>query len=504
MAARYDPALVVMSIAIGIMASYVALDFARRISRAHGLVRWTWWMGGSVAMGVGIWSMHFVGMLAFHLPVPVAYDGSLVAASVLVAIAASALALFVASRAVLPLPILMLSSLPMGGAIVGMHYIGMAAMHLPARVHWRPGLVAASVVIAVTASLLGLLSAFRLRNVGRGVLRWRNVLAAVLMGIAISGMHYTGMAAANFSHSTLVPRPGALSMHTGAMSLAVIAGTILIFALALAGAAFDERTRLLTREQRARHDAEVASRLKDEFLATLSHELRTPLNVILGRTQMLRAIAHDPVQVAQTADTIARNGEALTRLVEDLLDVSRITLGSVQLEWQPVDVAALVELSAAGIRPAADAKGVRLSVTTARPARVTGDPTRLQQVVLNLLTNAIKFTPRGGEVHAEVRQHDGSVSIVITDTGEGIDPGFLPHVFDMFRQGEATASRAHGGLGIGLSIVQRLIELHGGAVSATSAGRGKGAAFTVTLPQRPTAAAHQNTWIEQEQTVTPS
>jgi signal transduction histidine kinase len=500
---QYDPVLVVVSIVIAILASYVALDLSGRLSRARGHVRQIWWLGGSLAMGVGIWSMHFVGMLAFHLPVPVTYDGPLVLLSVLVAIAASALALFVASRRVLPISILLVSSLLMGGAISGMHYIGMAAMRLPAELTWRPLLVVASVVIAVTASFLALLLAFRLRDVGRGLFRWRRLWAAVLMGIAISGMHYTGMAAARFSPGSVAVDPGLLYLHSTGMSIAVVVATVLILSLALAGAAFDERTRLLTREQRARHDAEVASRLKDEFLATLSHELRTPLNVMVGRTQMLRTVAHDPAEVMRTAETIARNGEALTRLVDDLLDVSRITLGGVQLEWQSLDVRALVEAAAGGIRPAAEAKGIRLIVRAdPQVSRIMGDPTRLQQVTLNLLTNSMKFTPHGGEIRADVRDDGSYVILTVSDTGQGIDPTFLPFVFEMFRQGERSIDRAHGGLGIGLSIVRRLVELHGGKVSAASPGVGRGATFTVAFPYQAAAPHRPRPLVEQQSLAT--
>ena len=489
----YDPLLVLVSIATAVLASYVALDLTGRLNRARGSARRVWWLGGSLAMGIGIWSMHFVGMLAYHLPVAVVYDGPLVLLSVLVAVVASALALFIASRPVLPLIVLVLSSLLMGGAISGMHYIGMAAMRLPAELTWRPVLVGLSIVIAVTASFVALLLAFRLRDVGWGLFRWRRVWAAVLMGAAISGMHYTGMAAARFTPAPVAIEPGMLHLHSTGVSLAVIAGTILILSLALAGAAFDERTRLLTREQRARHDAEVASRLKDEFLATLSHELRTPLNVMVGRTMMLRTVAHDPAEVIRTAELIARNGETLTRLVEDLLDVSRITLGGVQLEWQSVDLKTLVETAAAGIRPAAEAKGLRLRVTSeGRIPGITGDPMRLQQVALNLLTNALKFTANG-EIHAHLRHAGSSVTLTISDTGEGIDPAFLPFVFEMFRQGDATTDRQHGGLGIGLSIVRRLVELHGGRVSADSAGIGRGATLTVSFPSP--AAAEQPEFV---------
>jgi diguanylate cyclase len=484
MTPHYDPRFVAMSVAIAIMASYVALDVMGRVSAPSGHAGW-WWLCGPIAMGVGIWSMHFVGMLAFHLPVPIGYDGVLVLLSVLVAVGASGLALFVASRPSLPLFVLASASLSMGAAISGMHYIGMAAMRLPATVTWHRILVTLSVVIAVVASFVALLMAFRLRRTAGGLFRWVKFEAAIVMGIAISGMHYTGMAAARFTPAAIDVQIGALSLHTTGMSISVIAGTFIILSMALAGAAFDERARLLASEQQARREAQAANRLKDEFLATLSHELRTPLNVILGRTQMLRVVAADPIKVADVADAIMRNGEALRHLVEDLLDVSRMTRGEIQLNLQPVDVAALLEAAAESIRPGANAKHIRLTVTFApHLPRVVGDAARLQQVIWNLLNNAVKFTPPGGEVRAEVHRDRAHVVLSVVDTGRGINAAFLPHVFEMFRQAERPTSRTLGGLGIGLSIVRRLVELHGGTVSATSAGVDQGATFTVHLPHQ--------------------
>jgi signal transduction histidine kinase len=502
MTPHYDPILVFGSIVIAIMASYVALDLASRLSNERTGVRWIWWLGGSIAMGVGIWSMHFVGMLAFHLPVPMRFDGLLVLLSVFVAIVASAVALFVASRPALPSVVLTASSLFMGAAISGMHYIGMAAMQLAAVVTWRPSLVLLSIAIAVTASFVALRLAFRLRRPDGGLFRWIRLWAATIMGVAIVGMHYTGMAAAQFTAAAVQPDGGALTLHTGEVSIAVIGGTMLIFAVALGGAAFDERTRLLAREQHARLDAEAANRLKDEFLATLSHELRTPLNVMVGRAQMLQALAPDPTRVREMAETIARNGETLTRLVEDLLDVSRMRFGGVQVERRSVDLGALVESVAAGIRPGADAKAIRLHVSTVpRVPRVIGDAVRLQQVIWNLIANAMKFTDAGGEIRIVLRSAGTHVDLTVTDTGQGIDPAFLPYVFDMFRRGEAAIGCTTGGLGIGLSIVRRLVELHGGTVSANSAGVGQGATFTVRLPCQTRAQARSVSWTEQHQPV---
>jgi signal transduction histidine kinase len=480
--AHHDLRLVITSIAIAIMASYVALNVTGRLSAPRRHAAW-WWLCGPIAMGVGIWSMHFVGMLAFHLPVPVHYDGALMLLSVLVAVAASALALFVASRPSLPFLVLLASSLCMGGAISGMHYVGMAAMVLPGTVAWRPLLVALSVAIAVIASFVSLLMAFRLRQTAVGGFGWIKLQAAAVMGMAISGMHYTAMAAVAFTPAPLDVATTALSMHTGGVSIGVIAGTVVILSMALAGAAFDERARLLTSEQHARREADAANRLKDEFLATLSHELRTPLNVILGRTQMLRLVAGDPVKVNGVADAIMRNSEALQHLVEDLLDVSRMTLGGMHLERRPVDLVALVETAAASVRPAASAKSIRLSLSAGeRLPRIMADYDRLQQVIWNLLNNAVKFTPPDGEVLADVRCEGPHVVLTVTDSGRGIASAFLPYVFDMFRQAEPTSSRAQGGLGIGLSIVRRLVELHGGTVAASSGGLDRGATFTVYLP----------------------
>jgi signal transduction histidine kinase len=483
MTAQYDMVLVAISLAIAVLASYVALDFTERLRRASGRGRGLWWLGGAVAMGVGIWSMHFVGMLALQLPVTMHYDVLLVALSVVVAIAASALGLHVGSRPELPGRVLAESAVLMGAAISGMHYIGMAAMIIPASIQWNWLLVSGSIVIAVVASLAALTMAFHLGRDNQRLFGWTKLGAALIMGIAVVGMHYTGMAAAQFgapvSASPASAMPG---LHVQGLSAAVIAGTLLILGLALASAAIDERERLLAREQQARLEIEAASRLKDEFLATLSHELRTPLNVILGRTQMLRAVVHESTRARELTDMIERNGAALAKMVEDLLDVSRITLGHVRLDTQSIRLSDLLTLTAQSIQPAAQAKQIRLTVTAADSNVVHGDQTRLQQIVWNLLTNAIKFTPQNGHVQASVSAQDGYAVLTVTDSGRGISKSFLPHVFEPFRQAEPSTSRTAGGLGIGLSIVKHLVELHGGTIAAASEGEGHGSTFIVRLP----------------------
>ncbi|HEV2295078.1 MAG TPA: ATP-binding protein [Tepidisphaeraceae bacterium] len=244
-----------------------------------------------------------------------------------------------------------------------------------------------------------------------------------------------------------------------------------------------ERDELLRSERAARVEAERTSRLKDEFLATLSHELRTPLNAILGWSHILLSGERDEPSLVEGLQTIERNARAQTRLIEDLLDMSRIISGKVRLDVQRVDLAAVVEAAVESVRPAAEAKLLRLQVTLdpiAGPVR--GDPGRLQQVVWNLLSNAVKFTPKGGRVQVLLERINSHLEIVVSDTGEGIKPEFLPHLFERFRQSDSSTTRRHGGLGLGLSIVNQLVELHGGTVRAKSPGVGQGSTFTVILP----------------------
>jgi PAS domain S-box-containing protein len=246
------------------------------------------------------------------------------------------------------------------------------------------------------------------------------------------------------------------------------------------------REELLGRERAARAEAEQANRLKDEFLATVSHELRTPLTAILGWAHMLRGGGLDGDAAARALETIERNARSQNQLIEDLLDVSRIVTGKLRLDVMPVDPHSFIDAAVEAVRPAAEAKGVRLQkVIDTGLETVMGDPSRLQQVVWNLLTNAVKFTPRGGRVQVRLERVNSHVEIAISDTGAGIDPDFLPHVFERFRQADQRTTRQHGGLGLGLAIVRHLVELHGGAVRAESGGEGAGSTFTVALPVAP-------------------
>src|SRR5262245_17793387 len=250
------------------------------------------------------------------------------------------------------------------------------------------------------------------------------------------------------------------------------------------------RERLLIYEQEARREAEVAgrraeeaSRSKDEFLATVSHELRTPLNHILGWIAMLRSGKLQPDKIQKAFDTIERNVRAQGRLIDDLLDVSRIVSGKLLIEPRQIEIAKVIEAAAESIGPVADEKGVKFkTILDPEAGMVTGDPDRLQQAVWNLLTNAVKFTPEGRHVELRLTRVNSQIEITVSDEGRGISADFLPHIFDRFSQQDATAARQHGGLGLGLAIVRHLVELHGGSVRVESAGEGRGATFTITLP----------------------
>lgn len=238
------------------------------------------------------------------------------------------------------------------------------------------------------------------------------------------------------------------------------------------------------REQLARQEAEATNRMKDEFLAVLSHELRTPLNSMLGWVRLLRTKQYEKTMVDRALETIERNAETQSQLIEDILDVSKIIRGKLRLNYRSLQPVAIIQAAIDAVRPQVEAKSIRLK-TDFDPdvSHVWGDSTRLQQIVWNLLTNAVKFTPESGEVTVRLQAEDAkTVKISVKDTGIGIEPEFLPYVFDRFRQADSTTTRSHNGLGLGLAIVRHLVELHGGSIEATSPGVGEGATFTVRLP----------------------
>ncbi|MGH9768584.1 MAG: PAS domain S-box protein, partial [Blastocatellia bacterium] len=263
----------------------------------------------------------------------------------------------------------------------------------------------------------------------------------------------------------------------------------LLWQLAQVASVALENQRLYEQEQEARQVAEQATRAKDEFLAVVSHELRSPLNAILGWNRLLRSQRRDDPQIAQVTETVERSGCAQLQLIEDLLDTARIISGKMKLETQPVELMRVIASALDTVRPAADSKGIVIVLDFDSNAgqtsyQITGDPDRLQQVVWNLVSNSIKFTPEGGRIWVGLRRGGPGVQIVVRDTGRGISPDLLPYVFDRFKQGDSSVSRRFGGLGLGLALVKHLVELHGGSVMVESPGEGQGATFTVNLPVR--------------------
>jgi len=496
---HYEPTLVAVSILVAVYASYTALSLAERVRHSHGRATWWWMGGGAFAMGSGIWAMHFIGMQAFRLPFPVGYDVGITFISWLLPVLASALALSQISRTT-PRPThFALSAVLMGIGINAMHYTGMAAMRMRPGIEYDPLLFALSVLIAIGASAGALWLAFHLRHRMRHA-GLAQLAAAIVMGGAIVGMHYTGMEAAHFL-------PGSICLEADVgISQDLLAGMVTVTALLLLTIAtlvaiydsrLEDRSRILAaslatsaerqtlylHEQKARLEAERLSDMKDEFLSTLSHELRTPLNAMLGWAQLLMDGGKDEKMLKRGLQTIERNARAQSQLIEDMLDMSRLIAGKIRIEvdrtWPSDFIAAAVET----VRPVALAKGVRLEMLIESHAGpLAADAGRLQQVMTNLLSNAIKFTPGGGAVRVSSKRVGDTIVIEVSDTGIGIAPDFLPHVFDRFRQADASSTRRHGGLGLGLSIAQQLVELQGGQLSASSAGEGEGASFTLTMP----------------------
>lgn len=282
-----------------------------------------------------------------------------------------------------------------------------------------------------------------------------------------------------------------------------------VMALAQQSAQSVERARLYESEQKARAEAETANQVKDQFLAIVSHELRTPLNSILGWSQLLRSRKLNQETMARALETIERNARAQNQLIDDLLDISRILRGKLKLQLRPIDLTAVIEAAIESVHFSAEAKHISLQTQlNQNTGLISGDPNRLQQIVWNLLSNAIKFTPEGGRIEVKLEGYEFSrlscqveelsqnsklyAQITVTDTGIGINPDFLPYIFEYFRQADGSMTRAHGGLGLGLAIVRNLVELHGGTVQAESLGEGQGSTFIVRFPVLPTVEVKQN------------
>jgi len=599
---NYD--LVALSVLISILASYAALDIAGRVTATRGKMRLAWLAGGASAMGSGIWSMHYIGMLAFRLPVVVRYDWPTVAISLLCAVFASGVALFVVSRQRMGWVESNLGSLVMGSGIAGMHYIGMAAMRLPAMCSYAPGLVALSVILAVLISLVALWLTFNLREAAHS--HWRKAVSALIMGVAIPTMHYTGMAAASFTPSVIAPD---LS-HAVDISSLGIAGIVVVTVTVLAGASltsmvdrrfsaqaaaleFERRYRLLveavqviiwrknlsssafnfvnqeaesllgysleqwiadptfwidhvhpddrarvesccktaetenqpqqfehrmitaqgetvwlrslirlvvgqtqtnelvgvmvdiSERKRAQEAIEAAARVKNEFLDNMSHELRTPMNGVLGMAELLLD-TNLTTEQREDLNMLKMSADSLLAIINDILDYSKIEAGKLDMEPIEFKLRDIVHAVTQTFVAAARQKDLKLHSEIAQdvPEVLIGDPLRLRQILVNLVGNAVKFTPRG-EVAFEVTlesstaEQNVKLRFAVRDTGIGIPLEKQQLIFEAFSQADNSSTRKFGGTGLGLTICSRLVKLMGGTIWADS-NLGAGSQFQFT------------------------
>lgn len=515
MSGTYNGWLQLLSFLVAIIASYVALDAASRVSSSLPNLAKYWLAGGALSMGTGIWSMHFIGMLAFQLPIPMSYDVSITLLSMLIAVLASGFALFTINRDTLSLARLLSSGVVMGIGIASMHYVGMAAMRMSPAIAYDAGLYLLSILIAIAASIAALWISFTLRADNLSHVVAKRIGAAVVMGIAIVGMHYTGMAAANFAPGSVCL--GSPSQVDNQWLAATIAGCTLLFLSATmlisvfdarlaSGTAKLARSLLSTNEllkgeinDRIRAEfalqqnnvqllelkvaAETASRAKSEFLANVSHELRTPLTLILAPIEQLLALGQTPPDWRAQLERVQRNASLLLNRVNDILDLSKGEANRFNIHWQAIDLGELVPTLVGDAAPVAESKSCTLAVDV-DPAigTVCLDRSHLEKIVLNLLSNALKFTPSGGSIWIRARALDDAwFELAVQDTGIGIPADKIALLFNRFQQIDNSATRAYGGTGIGLALVKQLAELMGGSVGLESA-TGQGSRFFVRLP----------------------
>ena len=475
---HYHHWLVLVSLLVAVLASYTAITLALHIRLATRQVAPAWLIGGGVAMGIGIWSMHFVGMLALTLPIEIAYDVGTTLLSMVIAMVVSTFALHMASRTQVGRAALVSAGFAMGFGICAMHYVGMAAIEITPSIRYDPRWVAISFAIAIAASFAALGVAFSSPRPS-GWRRFHRAFGAIGMGLAIAGMHYAGMAAAQFpataaSGAALVNR-GWLAGSVTTITLFVLVATLLLSLLEARAAA------RAANFQKSLAEAAQASRAKDEFLAMLGHELRNPLASISNAVHLLQRAESNSTQRQFAEDVIARQSSHLSRIVEDLLDVGRAIAGKISLRRGAIDVFATVDETLRALAAAGITAGRQVGLQGSA-AWVNADRTRIVQVVSNLVSNAVQHTVSEGRIDVRVDARPDTVEITVRDDGTGMDAETAARVFELFFQAQQGPERKRGGLGLGLTLARRIVELHGGTIEVASDGLGSGATFTIRLP----------------------
>lgn len=485
----WNGALVALSYVVAVAGSFVALDWADRMRVASDpRSRRRYFLAGATLMGMAVWTMHFVGMLALHLGLAVRYDARLSAASIVAAAAGAGIAFLIVNRAEVTRFHVAIGGLAMGIAIAAMHYLGMASMRMAATIRYDPWLFAASIAIAFAASA-GALSLARRPLTNARVRHWIKLASALAMGFAICGMHYVGMAAATYRPAGVGEMVGETAAVGGVslQNVLIAAGLVLGGALiAMAAKTAAERQDALASLEEKTAEAIAASRAKDVFLASLSHELRTPLNpALLLAGDAARNPAY-PAEAREAFADIARNIALEARLIDDLLDLTRISRGMLRMECRPVDVLAVLEDAIRVVETTLGEKGLRLERSFhARATHAAADPDRLKQVFWNLLQNAAKFSEPGGVIRVATANAGDRLEVQVIDEGLGMTPEELARCFEGFTQGR----HQRGGLGLGLTISRELVAMMGGTIEASSAGRGRGSVLRVVLQVLPETTA---------------
>ncbi len=479
LSAAYAPFLVALSFFVAVLGGYAALEVVERMASAPSRrTRRRWLAAGAAAMGSGVWSMHFIGMLAFSLPVPVSYDLGITLLSMVPAVFASAMALHFMDRARISWWRLNVGGLLMAVGIGGMHYTGMEAMRMDAMMGYSPLLFALSIFVAHVLATLALYIKFF--PAGSTLPFLRQMAGAVALGCAVACMHYTAMHAARFYPGSMgSPR---VLFEPRWMAVVIAFVTSVIIAVAIAATLVDRRTAELVTK---RDEAVRANRAKSELLAIMSHEIRTPLNGVIGMADLLASGPLAPEQRDQ-AETIRRSGETLLAILNDILDWAKIEAGRLEVERLPVDARAAAADTLALCRSQVHEQGRELVLDWPEtvPRQVLADPIRVRQVLLNLVSNALKFAPGGTvTVAASVGEEggEGRLDIAVRDTGIGMDGAQRARLFQPFTQGDASTTRRFGGTGLGLAITARLLEAMDGTIAVASSP-GRGSTFTVRLP----------------------